>query len=85
MVIDKKTKPKSEIAKDFGINPSTLTIIYKQRSAVIEALEYGDYSPKCKRMRSGNYNEVKGCLLLSQLNFQIILFHVQYMYPLYKR
>lgn len=38
MVIDKKTKPKSEIAKDFGINSSTLTIIYKQRSAVMKHL-----------------------------------------------
>lgn len=28
---------KSEIAKDFRINPNTLTMIYKQRSAEIEA------------------------------------------------
>lgn len=36
-VIDKKKNPKSEIAKDFRINPNTLTMIYKQRSAEIEA------------------------------------------------
>lgn len=50
MVIDRKTKRKSNKAKALGINPSTMTIIYKQRSAVIEAFESGDYSPKCKRM-----------------------------------
>lgn len=48
MANDKKDKPKSEIAKDFGIIPSTLTMIYKKRSAVIEAFESGDYSPKRK-------------------------------------
>lgn len=42
MAIEKKEKPKSKIAKDFGINPSTLTITYKQRSAVIESFESGD-------------------------------------------
>lgn len=42
MAIEKKEMPKSKIAKDFGINPSTLTITYKQRSAVIESFESGD-------------------------------------------
>lgn len=37
-------------------------MIYKQRSAVIEAYESGDYSPKHKQMRSGNYTEVEDCL-----------------------
>lgn len=37
-------------------------MIYKQRSAVIEAYESGDYSPKRKQMRSGNYTEVGDCL-----------------------
>lgn len=76
MVIEKKTMPISVITKDFGINPSTLTIIYKQRSAVVEAFESSDYSPKRKRMRSGIYNMVEDFLLLPQLNFRRPLFHV---------
>lgn len=62
MAIDKKANRKSDIAKDFGINPTTLTMIYKQRSAVIEAFESGDFSTIRKRMRLGNYNEVEDCL-----------------------
>lgn len=60
--IDKKLKPKAEIAKDFGIKPSTLSMIYKQKDAIILAHESGDYSPKRKRFRSGNYYEIEECL-----------------------
>lgn len=51
MAIDKRTKPKFKIAKDFEIIASTLTMIYKQRSAVFEAFESGDFSLKRKRMQ----------------------------------
>lgn len=30
MDVERRTKPSFEIAKDFEINPSTLTVIYKQ-------------------------------------------------------
>ena len=51
MAIDKRTQPKFEIAKDFEIIASTLTMIYKQCTAVFEAFESGDFSLKRKRMR----------------------------------
>lgn len=44
MAIDERTKPKFEIAKDFEIIACTLTIIYKQRSAIFEAFKSGDFS-----------------------------------------
>lgn len=52
MAIDERTKPKFEIAKDFEIIACTLTMIYKQRSAIFEAFESEDFSLKRKRMRS---------------------------------
>ena len=44
MAIDVRTKPKFEIAKDFEIIACTLTMIYKQRTAIFEAFECGDFS-----------------------------------------
>ena len=60
--VDSKIKSKSEIAKDFGINPSSLTMILKQRATIAEAMESGEFSPKRKRMRMGNYTEIEECL-----------------------
>lgn len=53
MTFDRKTKPKSEKACDFGINCNTFTMIYKQGVAVIEAFVSSVFSLQRKRMRSG--------------------------------
>ena len=44
MAIDERTKPKFEIAKGFEIIAGTRTTIHKQRSAIFEAFESGDFS-----------------------------------------
>jgi uncharacterized Fe-S cluster-containing radical SAM superfamily enzyme len=33
-----------KIAKEFGINPNTLTMIIKQRPSITQAFELGDFS-----------------------------------------
>ena len=52
--VDSKMKSKSEIANDFGINRSTLTMILKQRATIVETMETGEFSPK-QRSSSGSY------------------------------
>ena len=37
-VVDKKLKTKSEIARDFGINPSTLSEIIKRKDVILKLL-----------------------------------------------
>lgn len=40
--IDKNLKPKSEIAKDFGMNTSTLTMIFKQCATIYQSQSMAD-------------------------------------------
>ena len=47
-------KSKSEIANDFGINPSTLTMILKQLATIVETMESGEFSLK-QRLSPGSY------------------------------
>jgi hypothetical protein len=60
--VEKKTKSKTEIAKNYGINPSTLTEILKRKDSIITASQSGDFSPKRKRIRLGVHEDVENAL-----------------------
>lgn len=54
----------SEIAKDFGISPSTLTMIFKQHLLSLKLLSW-KISPQIRKgVRIGDYTEIDDCMSL---------------------
>ena len=60
--VEKKSKSKTEILKNYGINPSTLTEILKRKDSIITAGQWGDFSPKRKQIRLGVHQGVENAL-----------------------
>ena len=60
--VEKKTKSKTEIAKNCGINPSTLTEILKRKDLIITVSQSGDFSPIRKQIRLGVHEDVENAL-----------------------
>ncbi|KAK8758167.1 hypothetical protein V5799_004198 [Amblyomma americanum] len=60
--VEKGGRKKTDIAKEFGIPPSTLSTVLKNKEAVLDGFEKS-FSAKTKRNRDYRYPEVEGALL----------------------
>uniref|UniRef100_A0A023GKX0 Putative tigger transposase n=1 Tax=Amblyomma triste TaxID=251400 RepID=A0A023GKX0_AMBTT len=60
--VEKGRRQKTDIAKEFGIPPSTLSTVLKNKDAVLDGFEKS-FSSKRKRNRDSKYPEVEGALL----------------------
>ncbi|KAH7976637.1 hypothetical protein HPB52_017084 [Rhipicephalus sanguineus] len=60
--VEKEGRQKSEIARQFGIPPSTLSTVLKNKNAVLDGFEKS-FSAKRKRNRDSMYPEVERALL----------------------
>lgn len=57
------TRPKSEIARSFGVPANTLSTWIKNAAKIKEAYQQSSFAPERKRMRTANYEDVEHALL----------------------
>lgn len=55
--IDKGLK-KGKVAKKYGISPSTLSTILKDRESILKQLQFSVFDPSRKRMRKAQFEDV---------------------------
>ncbi|CAC5399120.1 Receptor-type tyrosine-protein phosphatase T,Tyrosine-protein phosphatase non-receptor type 22,Receptor-type tyrosine-protein phosphatase kappa,Receptor-type tyrosine-protein phosphatase F,Tyrosine-protein phosphatase 99A,Tyrosine-protein phosphatase Lar,Receptor-type tyrosine-protein phosphatase alpha,Receptor-type tyrosine-protein phosphatase epsilon,Receptor-type tyrosine-protein phosphatase gamma,Receptor-type tyrosine-protein phosphatase N2,Receptor-type tyrosine-protein phosphatase U,Receptor-type ty len=61
--VERASKPKSEIARNFGVPSNTLSTWIKNANKIKEAYQQSSFAPERKRMRTATYENVEHALL----------------------
>nr|XP_014351091.1 PREDICTED: tigger transposable element-derived protein 4-like [Latimeria chalumnae] len=60
--VDANKQYKKQIADEFGISPSTLSIILKSKDKILEAYHSSDFDSARKKLRTADYKDVENAL-----------------------